>query len=196
LQGGITKRYAKALFEVALKHGIIEDVERGLSLVQAVIEHHPKLLKVLSHPLIPFHKKREMLHRRFYNHVNGLVMRFLELLLRRGRIEELKNILLLFREMVDDWRGILHVEVKSAVELTESEVERIMEWASQLWGKKVIIRVGVDENLVGGIVIKAGDKLLDLSIRGTIESIVAKVKSAYIHLAASGHGEEDQNVTS
>jgi F-type H+-transporting ATPase subunit delta len=194
-QGGVTKRYAKALFEVALKHGDIEGVEGELSFVQAVIEHHPTLLKILSHPLIPFHKKSEMLQKRFSNHVSELVMRFLELLQKRGRVGELKNILMHFKEMADDWRGILHVEVKSAVELTESELERIKEWASQLWGKKVIIKAGVDESIIGGLVIKAGDKLLDLSIKGAIESILAKVRGAYIQLTASEHAEGEHSAS-
>lgn len=174
--GGIAKRYAKALFEVAKEHGIVEEVEHDLYSVWALLQSEKDLLKLLSHPMIPMSVKVKLLHRYLEGGIGELVMKFTELLLRRGRIGQIGQIVPIFRELADEWRGVLHVEVKSAIELTDEELERIREWASRLWKKRIIIHARVDEDIIGGVTIKVGDKLLDLSIKGALDGITSYLK--------------------
>ncbi|MFA4030041.1 MAG: hypothetical protein GDYSWBUE_001436 [Candidatus Fervidibacterota bacterium] len=174
--GGIAKRYAKALFEVAKEHGIVEEVEHDLYSVWALLQSEKDLLKLLSHPMIPMSVKVKLLHRYLEGGIGELVMNFTELLLRRGRIGQIGQIVPIFRELADEWRGVLHVEVKSAIELTDEELERIREWASRLWKKRIIIHARVDEDIIGGVTIKVGDKLLDLSIKGALDGITSYLK--------------------
>ncbi|MCS7254063.1 MAG: ATP synthase F1 subunit delta [Armatimonadota bacterium] len=178
--GGIAKRYAKALFEIAKENNIVEQVESDINSVWALLQSEKDLLKLLTHPMIPAHRKVELLDHHIEGRVNELVVHFMELLVRRGRIKELGHIISVFKELADEWRNVLHVEVRSAVELTEEELEWIKRWASQMWGKQIFIHARLDESLIGGIVIKAGDKLLDLSIRGAFDDIASYLKQLYV----------------
>lgn len=188
--GGIAKRYAKALFELAKEHGIVDEVEQDINAVWAQLQSEKDLLKLLSHPMIPMSEKVRLLHRYFEGGIGELAMRFAELLLRRGRINQLGHIVSIFKELADEWRGVLHVEVKSAIELTEGEIERIREWASRMWNKRIIIRTQVDEDIIGGLVIKVGDKLLDLSIKGALDDIASHLRQLHVLSVGADGGEQ------
>lgn len=187
--GGIAKRYAKALFEIAKEHGIVNEVEQDISALWAQLQSEKDLLKLLIHPMIPMSEKVKLLHRYFEGSIGELAMRFAELLLRRGRINQLGHIISVFKELADEWRGVLHVEVKSAIELTEDEIERIREWASRMWNKRIIIRTQVDEDIIGGLVIKVGDKLLDLSIKGALDDIASRLRQLHVLSVSTDGGE-------
>lgn len=181
--GGISKRYARALFELAKGRGVLEQVERDMNFVWAMLQRDERLLKLLSHPMISTHRKVELLHEHFDGSVDGLLMRFIELLVRRGRITQLAHILSIFRDLMDEWRGVLNVEVRSAIELSDSEIERIRQWAGKVWGKGIVIRSRVDEDIIGGLVIKVGDRLLDLSLKGELDAIASQFKGMCIFSA-------------
>lgn len=187
--GGIAKRYAKALFEIAKGHGIVNEVEQDISALWAQLQSEKDLLKLLSHPMIPISEKVKLLHRYFEGSIGELAMRFTELLLRRGRISQLGHIISVFKELADEWRGVLYVEVKSAIELTEDEIERIRGWASRMWNKRIIIRTQVDEDIIGGLVIKVGDKLLDLSIKGALDDIASRLRQLHVLSVSTDGGE-------
>ncbi|HID06780.1 MAG TPA: ATP synthase F1 subunit delta [Armatimonadetes bacterium] len=162
---GVAKRYSNALFQLALQHNKVERVERDLSLISALFERVPALQELLIQPMIPFERKRQIVMRHFATKLDELTTQFLLLIIERKRLHALPHIVRIYRELADEWRGVIHVEVTSAVELAEHELNMIHERLSQMWRKTVVLHTRVDPRILGGLVIKAGDQRLDLSLR-------------------------------
>lgn len=103
-----------------------------------------------------------------------------------GDIEEVNNV---FMESVDYLKKQEYVEVVSAIELDEGTLKKIKEDVGRASGLDVRIRATIDESIIGGLIIKIGEKVIDLSVKNKIEDIKAKLKS--VELGGEGFGTED-----
>lgn len=162
---GVAKRYSNAIFQLALHHNKVERVERDLSLISALFERTPALQDLLMQPMIPFERKRQIVMRHLAPKLDELTTRFLLLIIERKRLHALPHMVRIYKDLADEWRGVLHVEVTSAVELAGRELEMIHERLSRMWRKTIVLHTRIDPRILGGLVIKAGDQRLDLSLR-------------------------------
>lgn len=103
-----------------------------------------------------------------------------------GDIEEVNNV---FMESVDYLKKQEYVEVVSVIELDEGTLKKIKEDVGRASGLDVRIRATIDESIIGGLIIKIGEKVIDLSVKNKIEDIKAKLKS--VELGGEGFGTED-----
>lgn len=103
-----------------------------------------------------------------------------------GDIEEVNNV---FMESVDYLKKQEYVEVVSVIELDEGTLKKIKEYVGRASGLDVRIRATIDESIIGGLIIKIGEKVIDLSVKNKIEDIKAKLKS--VELGGEGFGTED-----
>ncbi len=99
------------------------------------------------------------------------VLNLIALLLRRGRIEELPRVAAEFRRLDDERQGVTHATATSAAALTRDEVSALTERLEQTTGGRVALDIQVDPSLLGGLVVRVGDRLIDGSVRGRLERL-------------------------
>ena len=99
------------------------------------------------------------------------VQNLIQLLLKRGRIEQLPRVAAEFRRLDDRRLGITHATATSATALTPDEVRALTARLEQSTGGRVELRVEVDPSLLGGLVVRIGDRLIDGSVRGRLERL-------------------------
>lgn len=163
----VARRYAKALVEtVAEQEGDYDAIHAELSGLAGVIEGSRDLTRLLYSPSIRMEVKRGIVEDLIAKaELSGLPATFVRLLLEKGRIRYLTSIAETFEYLANERRGRVKVSIKSAAPLTEDDIERLRGELQESTGKVVLIETAVDPALIGGLVVRIGDRVLDGSIR-------------------------------
>jgi len=164
---GSCKRYAQAAFELALKSGELETWRSGLSKLTGIAAD-VRLLSLLKNPKLPFDTKRDLL-KESLGTVDPLVLNLACLLMRRGNLKLVGDILQHYGRLRDAHYGIEHAKVVTAVPLDEEDKERLSSRFAEMVGHKVIVDPRVDPSIIGGFRARIGDTLIDGSIKNTLE---------------------------
>lgn len=164
----VVRRYAHALFQTAASKGMIDQVENDLKLVDQVLREVPRLQRVLRAPTVAGARKRELLRHAFSDRVGELALRFLELLVDRRRETVLNDIYEEYRRLANEHRRILPVLVTAAVPMTDAERDALAAALSRQTGKTVTLQVSIDPSLMGGLVLRMGDTVIDGSVKARL----------------------------
>ncbi len=171
----VAVRYAGALHALADKAGGLEKVESDLSLVAETVASHAGLQQALLSPTVADTVKRSVVEKIFQGKVSDTVLRFLFVLVDKGREEYLATILEVFRERLRSDRGEVEAHVRSAKKLT-AELRKSLEKSLEAFsGKKVKLTEAVEPELVAGMVVVVGDRVIDTSFRHQLSEIQDKL---------------------
>ncbi len=162
----IARRYAKALLLIGKKDGEAEVYRSELTGIYNVITGNKELEQTLTNPLHDADARKKVLVNLIDRLGVSKVMRsFLLLLFDKGRIGFIGSIDEFYQNLADDIKGIARATVTSATELSADAIEKIRAGLSQRTGKEVVLEVNQDPSLIGGIVTRIGDLVLDGSIK-------------------------------
>jgi F-type H+-transporting ATPase subunit delta len=164
------RRYAEAAFQVAQRDGTIETWRSELDAAAAVIGDE-RAMGALANPALPVDQRSVAVASLLKGTASGPVQNLIQLLRRRGRIEELGRVAAEFRRLDDRRQGITHATVTSAAPLSQDDVRALTARLEQSTGGRVALTTQVDEALLGGLVVRIGDRLIDGSVRGRLERL-------------------------
>ncbi|MEZ6138269.1 MAG: ATP synthase F1 subunit delta [Pirellulaceae bacterium] len=177
----VDQQQVGALYAKALLGSAGNSVDTIVSELEAVVNEclsqHPRLEQALASPRISQEQKEGMLDRIFSGRVDSKLLNFLKILCRRGRIDSLRAIQVTATTMREEAMGKTRMHVKSAHPLNDQQRKQIADKLSQVYNTQAILIEEVDESLLGGIVIRIGDRVLDGSILGKMNSIRTGVAS-------------------
>ncbi|HEX3722533.1 MAG TPA: F0F1 ATP synthase subunit delta [Nitrolancea sp.] len=168
--GGAAKRYAQAAFSVAKEHDKLDEWEQELTQLTATLGN-PESEEFFEHPAVPVEAKQAALNTMITGSDQQAVRNLMLLLLERDRLQQLPQIVEVFHALVLEDRGVVIANVVTAVELQPDELELIRARLRQMVGKEIQISTGVDPEIIGGIVVRIGDMLLDGSVRTQLKQL-------------------------
>ena len=163
------RRFADAAFEIALRDGTVETWRKELD-AAAETTASEELQRVLANPAIPL-EERISVARKVFASLSEPVLNLVLLLLKRGRIEQLPRVAAEFARLDDKRNGLTHATATSAVPLGQAEVSAIANRLEAITGGRVALDTNVDPEILGGIVVRIGDRLIDGSVRGRLERL-------------------------
>ncbi|MFQ6028248.1 MAG: ATP synthase F1 subunit delta [Dehalococcoidia bacterium] len=169
------KRYAQALFQLALEHGQADQWGEDLRLLAQVLLD-PDFSAFLKHADVPYNDKVQALDG-VLRDINPLVKNLGTLLMVRGAVDTAGDVQEGYARLLDDLRGRQQIEVTSAVALDDAALVRIQGFVSGLIQKEVVVASRVDDSILGGIIIQVGDQLLDGSTRTQLENMRKQLRS-------------------
>ena len=173
----IAQVYARALFEVAKEHGLLDQVRDDLNeFAQALSDTHQLAVFFFS-PYFSTEEKMEGL-KRVVTGAEPVFMNFLEALIERHRMPAIFRIRDDYQELWEDERHLLPVEVTSAIELDNATVTEIGNRIGEQTKRTVELSSKVDPDILGGIVLRVGNVILDASIRARLEQLRKQVSRA------------------
>ncbi|HZQ35519.1 MAG TPA: ATP synthase F1 subunit delta [Dehalococcoidia bacterium] len=170
------KRYAEAVFQIARDQGTIDAWLRDLQTIGAVFAE-PEVLGLLESAKVPPQAREDVLRRTLAG-VSPLALNFARLLVQRRRVALAPQVTDFFRELADAYRGVAHAEVVTAVEIGDAERQLIAQRLGQLTGKQVQIETRVDPSIIGGVVARVGDRLIDGSARTRLLALRHRLEAA------------------
>ena len=166
---GIARRYAQALFLAARKKDAVDRVWEELQGVLAVDRAAGDRFRLfLESPHVPTEHKFAAIETTFRPVVHGLVVEFFRLLLAKKRLFELRTIVEEFERLVEQHRGIVRARVTSAVPLEDRELDQLVASLEGGLRKKVRVVSNIDPALLGGLVVRVGDRIADRSVRSML----------------------------
>jgi len=173
----VAEVYARALFEVAKEQDVLDEVHEQLGQIADALDENRDLAVFFFSPYFSTDEKKDALGRAIEG-AEPALMNFLEALVERHRMPVIFRIRSRFDELWEEERRLLPVEVTSAVELDESTVSEIGEQIGSQTGRTVEVSSRVDPEILGGIVLRVGNFILDASIRNRLEQLRKQVAQA------------------
>ena len=169
----VADRYAQAVYELGKEEGILDDLQSDLEKVNQVIDSNEDFFPFLIHPLIPDRDKQELLDEVFGEFVSRETMNFLKLLVQKDREDYLPLIFKRVKKIRMDQDEIVEVEVafppgfdrEDVVSRVEKNLEEILD--REIW----ITEVAEDDELIGGVRLKIGERVIDGSVQGRLEDM-------------------------
>lgn len=163
--------YAKGLLAVAEAEGKLEAVEKELFSIAEAFESSNELRATLTDPQLPKDKKAAIVDELFGEKASSLTVGLVQLLVSQDRASELPSIARALVETAAASRNKAVAEIRSAIPLDEVTIERLAAALSKATGKVLEVNAVVDESVVGGIVARVGDVVIDGSIASRVESL-------------------------
>ena len=164
------RRYAEAAFEVATRDDTVEAWRAELDTAATIVADE-RVGRMLANPALPLQQRVEMARSIFGTSVSQPVLNLIGLMLRRGRIHELPQLAAEFRRLDNARQGITVATAISAAPLTQDEIRALTQRLEGLTGGRVELDVQVDPSLLGGLVVRVGDRMIDGSVRGRLERL-------------------------
>ena len=171
-------RYARALFELASEKGTVDDWLVQLDIAVKVL-NDDEFRALLNHAEVSLLRKREAVEA-VLAEVDPMVQNLISLLVARGSVGVVGDVYDNYTRLVDIAKGRQRVELTSAVELEDNQIDKIKVFVEGLVKKEVVIHTSVDESILGGIVIQIGDQLLDGSTKTQLEGLRKQVRSEVV----------------
>ena len=188
LKNPIAMKYAQAIFELAEDAQAVDTVGKDLTVVADAIEGQRDLAIFLEHPSTPRDAKKEVMKEIFAREVGELTQKILLYLIDKRRETMIADIVLAYKNLTYEARGIVEAHVRSAMALTESEAARLTQALKKRSGKEVVLTQSIDPSLLGGLVVQMGDTLLD----GSVKRQLAEMKDALMQADFGKSGVTDE----
>ena len=170
------RRYGEAAFQIARDGGTEERWSEGLSLMAAVFSDS-EIAALMQEARISTADKMGLAEKALAG-VDPLVLNLARLLVHRGRTALASQIAEAFQELADAERGIAHALVTTAVPLSDDETRAVAEKLSEISDQQVVVETEVDERIIGGLVARIGDKLIDGSTRSRLLALKRRLREA------------------
>jgi len=173
----IARRYAKALLLIGKEDGQAEAYRKELDGLAQLVAGEPDLGRAINNPLYNAVDRRNVLEAVIQKlNLSKTMQSFLSLLFEKGRFGFLESVNDFYQKLADDLKGIARASLVSATELGDDTVDKIRAALSQRTGKDIILDVQQNPELIGGIVTKIGDLVLDGSIKTQLVNMRESLK--------------------
>lgn len=174
------KRYAKALLSFALEKGEEENVAADMKMIRNTCKGSRDFVALLKSPVVKSDKKKEIINSIFGGKIGSITLKFLEVMTQQDREDILPEIASAFERVYRDHQGIVRAEIISAVPLTEKGRNKAFEFVKKFY-HNVELTEKVDEDLIGGFIIRVGDKQYDESVARKLQLLKQEFeKNPYI----------------
>ena len=173
----IAQVWARALFEVAKEHDVLDEVREQLGQFADALNANRDLMVFFFSPYFSTQEKKEGL-KRAVTDAEPAFMNFLEALIERHRMPAIFRIRTEFNDLWDEARKLLPVHITSAIALDDAEVKNLGERIGKQVDRQVEVSTDVDPDILGGVVLRVGNVILDASIKNRLEQLRKQVAQA------------------
>ncbi len=169
--------YAEALYELAQGKSFEQDVEDDLKVILETMDENPDLVKVMMHPRIQEEEKIKILDEIFSSEINEMSLNFLKVLIENKRFDLLRDTAERYRNFYHEDEGIIEVIAKTAVPMTEAEIESLTQTLGAKLNATIKLINTVDSSILGGVALQFDDKQIDGTVKGKLNRIAGSIKA-------------------
>lgn len=178
----VSKTYGEALFKLAIEENDLDTIAEEAKSTLSAIQKNEDLIKLLNHPKISRDEKVAMVENIFKGNVSDTIVGFLVIIVEKGRYSDLEAIFEYFLAQVKEYRNIGVAYITSAVPLTEEQkkmtLDRLLKVTKYV---QFDMHYTVDESLIGGMVIRIGDRVVDSSVRTKLNTMASKLRKIQLN---------------
>ncbi len=167
----VAYRYAKSLYELAEEHELVEEVKSDMELIALIASENRDFVLMLKNPIIKHDKKLSILKQILEDKVHELTVSIFTILTRKNRENILTSIASEFINIYYNKKGIQFAELTTAIQLKKNELGAFNNFVKDLTNKTPIIKEKISDELIGGFLLKIGDRQIDESISGKLKKL-------------------------
>lgn len=167
----LAKRYAKALFDLAVEDKMVEKINADMELVAVVMKENRELRRMMVNPVINPSKKKAIIKSIFENHIHKTSLAFLDILIRKGREQQIDEIAVQFNELYLDFKNMVVAELVTAAGVDEAMQTKLTGLFKTLTTKEIILKESIDPEIIGGFKLNMNDYQYDASISKIIRRL-------------------------
>ncbi|WP_066506051.1 F0F1 ATP synthase subunit delta [Abyssisolibacter fermentans] len=179
----VGKRYAEALFEVALEMDKLNEFKEEISSINDIFQSEPKLKVIFEHPKLSKNEKKDIVDALLKKQASKEILNFMYIIIDKGREKYLDDIKKEYIQLSNKEQGIIEAKAITAIEMTKDEILKLQDNLSKKLNSKVILQNIIDDNIMGGVLVRIGDRVIDASVKGQlneIQGILNSIKVAKI----------------
>lgn len=167
----VASRYAKSIIDLAKEQNALEPIKKDIELFILTCRENPQLKAVLKNPIVGTDKKSNILKGLFEDKLHPMILSFFMIVVRKGRSEILYATAKEFINEYNTFKNIVKASVVSAAPLSEDNRNQVIKVVQEATKGEVVLIERVDPNLIGGFVLKVGDKQFDTSISSQLNKL-------------------------
>lgn len=173
----VIKRYATALFDIAKEKEAIDAFEEQVKTIYEIIKQQPEFISLLDHKRISHEEKIKLLETTFEGRVNNELVGLLILLVTKKRQIYILDILQEFLRLVKEAKGQVKATLTSAIPLSNEQLAQIKAKLEKSTQKTIELETVIDKSIIGGMIIRVGDKVVDSSIKGKLNGLKSQLSN-------------------
>jgi F-type H+-transporting ATPase subunit delta len=170
------KRYSQAIFEIAKEHNTFDKWQENLQKI-AVLTQDSEFVAVMENPKFSVEEKFKLLNTQLKN-IDPMALNLAYILTSKGIFGLVRDVYTDYQKILDDFRGIDQAEITTAIPLNEKERQQLAARLSAITGRKIIMTMHVDPEIIGGVIAKVGEKMIDGSTRSQLAALKNELASA------------------
>lgn len=174
----LNRVYARALFEMAEEQGALDEAADEMDQLADLLRHDASLRRLLTSRSLSTAERAESIERVFKGRVSDVLYRFLQVLNRKERIDQLAGVAQSMSDLVHEHRGLIEVDAFVPQRLDEHEADQLAQRLGQIMHKQVVLHQYVDPSLIGGLKIRVGDRLIDGSVATQLRRLRTNLERA------------------
>ncbi len=167
----VARRYAQALYQEGAAANKADQIDEGMQSLQESLDASRELDQFFRSPVISREKKEAVIGSLFDGKVDPLIVRLMRMLVQKGREDILPGVVRQYGELRDERLGLVEATVKTAMPMEYDETESLRKALEARTGKKVRLKIEVDRALLGGVVVRIGDRVYDGSARHQLSTL-------------------------
>lgn len=168
----VASRYAKSLLDLAIEKGILDEIYQDMVMFGEICRQNRDFVLMLKNPIVNHDKKKAILYALFKGKVNPVTLAFFDIITRKNREAILPSVAAEFGEMYRKQKGISRATVITTFPLTDELRKKFRQNITEQTGKKADLIEKVDPSLIGGFILKIGDRQMDNSVRAKLKSLM------------------------
>lgn len=176
----VSNRYANALFEAGLELDKLKEFQKDLEYINNILEYEPKIQAILSHPKISKDEKKDLLNNIFGKNVSQEMLNFLYIIVDKRREKHLMEIAKEFNKLFNEQENIIEVTAITAVPMDSKSQEKLKVIIGNKVSKNINLKNIVDPSILGGVLLKIENKIIDGSIKSQLQNIERTIKTGIL----------------
>lgn len=176
---GSARRYAEAAFQIGDQDGTLDAWLKDLETAAALLGP-PQVARMLANPSLPMTSRAKAVEKALGTRVSAKARNLALLLVRRGRADLLPGVAIAFRSLYEQRKGIVRATVISAAPLDKAEQAAIQKQLGQMVGGTLEMEQQVDPSILGGVIVRLGDRMIDGSVRGRLERLRSRLETGVV----------------
>lgn len=176
----IGKRYALALFDAGQELEKVDDFKEELNYIIEILNKESELVSILEHPKISKKDKKELIVSVFGEDISEEIKNFLYIIIDKGRERNIFDINKEYKTLYNENKNLVEAVAVTAVPMNKDSQDKLSVVLSEKLGKTVKIDNEVDKSILGGVLLKMENKVIDGTIKGRLESMERTIKGAKV----------------
>jgi len=168
----IARPYAEAAFRLAREQNALPAWSDALALINAVVED-PQVAELIDAPNVGAAQLEGVIIGAVGKHLSGEACNFVQVLVQNRRLGLIEQIRDMFEALRREHEGMMEATILTALPLADSQLQPLVAALEQKYGRKITAKVEIDPQLIGGLKILVGDKVIDATVRGRLDAMAA-----------------------